>query len=83
MKIHVFTVTEESYHYGDRDNLDKKLFKTEELQNEYYNHLIKYYRDTLQLVDHGNGDFSDNYSWAYHVESGEEDLEIIEENIWN
>jgi len=85
MKIHVFTVIEESYRYGDLNSSAKTHFKTEELRNEYYDHLIKFYKDSLELVDDGNGDFSDdlvNCKWAYHIGKGEEDIEIIEEKYW-
>jgi len=82
MKIHVFTVIEESYRHGDLNNSHKKFFATKELRDEYYEHLKKYYKVELLLVDRGNGDFSDNYNWAYSIQVGEEDLEIIEEKNW-
>lgn len=82
MKIHVFTVTEESYRHGDLDNLTKKFFKREDLRDNYYEFLLRYYKNGLQFVDHGNGDFDDNHNWAYHIGKGEEDLEIIEEKNW-
>jgi len=82
MNIHVFTVIEESYRHGDLNGSTKKLFKHEELRDEYYEFLIKFYKNELQLVDQGDGDFSDNYNWAYSVKKGKEDLEIIEERNW-
>jgi hypothetical protein len=83
MKIHIFTVTEESYRLGDLNDSHKKLFKTEELRNEYHDHLIKYYKDILKLINYGEADFCDAIDkWAYHIGKGEEDLEIIEEKNW-
>jgi hypothetical protein len=82
MKIHVFTVIEESYHHGDLDKSDKRFFNLKELRDDYYESLIRYYKNGLQLVDHGNGDFDDNHAWSYHIGKGEEDLEIIEEKNW-
>jgi len=82
MKIHVFTVTNESYRYGDLESSPVKFFKTKELRDDYYDHRLKHYRDVLQLVDYGNGEFGDNHAWAYTVSCGEKDLEIIEEKNW-
>jgi len=82
MKIHVFTVIEESYRHGELNKETKRFLKTEELRDGYFDHLMNFYRNSLQLIDDGNGDFNDNYNWSYHIEKGEEDLEIIEEETW-
>jgi hypothetical protein len=82
MNTHVFIVIEESYRHGDLNSSTKKLFKRKELRDDYYEFLIRYYKNGLQLVDQGNGDFDDNHAWSYHVGKGEEDLEIIEERNW-
>ena len=83
MIIHVFTVTEESYRYGDLNNSLKKFFMTEELRDGYHDFVISDYLNNMDLIKlDGPGDYGDDGKWAYHIESGEEDLEIIEEKNW-
>ena len=82
MTIHVFTVIEESYRRGDLNGSTKKFFKRKDLRDDYYEYLLRFYKNGLQLVDQGKGDFYDNHDWAYHIGKGEEDLEIIEEKNW-
>lgn len=87
MKIHVFTVTEESYRYGDFNNSETKFFKTIELRDEYYYFVINDYLNNRDLIkldgegDYGN-DYCDDGKWSYHIERDDKDIEIIEEKNW-
>jgi len=62
MKIHVFTVTEESYHHGDLNNSTKKFFKREDLRDDYYEYLIRFYwsyyigkgEEDLEIIEEKN-----------------------------
>ena len=86
MKIKVYTTTDESYSHGDLNNSNKMYFISKELRDEYFDFLRKYYLENLDMfeLDEINSftPKSGSGRWSYHIEKGEEDLEIIEEKNW-
>jgi hypothetical protein len=85
MKIKVFTTINESYDSGDLNDSHKKYFMTKELRDSYFNFLRKDYLENVGLEEYQENCFHEktgSQSWAYSIEKGEEELEIIESEAW-
>jgi hypothetical protein len=86
MKIPVFVVIDESYSYGDLNNVDKKYFISEELRDDYFENVLrKKYKEDEELEEISENQFDqkgENIRWSYNIGKGKSSLEIIESKTW-
>lgn len=84
MKIHVFTVSDETFRWTIPQDITKKYFKTKELRDDYFEYLCYEYSDNLIMTDDDEDEckFTDHEKWTFVVKKYEENLEIIEKKYW-
>ena len=86
MKIHVFTIIDESWDHGDLNASNEDYFISEELRDDYFENVLRHdYLQNEYLEEYELNNFcakSGAQRWAYHISKGEKDIEIIESKNW-
>jgi hypothetical protein len=86
MKIKVYTTINESRDSGNLNSSDKKYFNSAELRDDYFKNVLrKSYASDDYLEEYIPNNFCNKIGhqrWAYSIDKGEEEIEIIETKTW-